>query len=403
MLRVSNSIRLHTFAVMVAASVTAALPFISGAAAQSAIPIFYDAPRNELPGKPGSLIRYERYAIAPEGATAYKILYRSTGLKGEPIAVSGVVLIPQAPVPPGGRKIVAWAHPTTGVIRACAPSLYPSVFRHIPGLRDMLRRGYVVTATDYPGLGTVGPHPYLIGVSEARAVLDSVRAARAVPGAQAGADFTAWGHSQGGHAVMWTGQLARRYAPELQLRGVAAAAPASELARLFDRDRNEFAGKVLTAMTIWSWSHLFGNPTANLIDPEVVLSYRKVAETCSESLASGIAALFAEQPLQRDFLRANPTKIEPWRGQMTRNSTGIEPLNVPVFLSQGLADTIVRPTITEDYVRRLCRHGDKVRLVLMPGVTHHVIAVDSAQLAVEWMAGRFAGAPAPNNCSLVPR
>lgn len=34
--------------------------------------------------------------------------------KGEPILVSGVVIVPQGPPPPGGRPIVAWAHPTSG-------------------------------------------------------------------------------------------------------------------------------------------------------------------------------------------------------------------------------------------------------------------------------------------------
>lgn len=403
MTRHSTGFWLRGFAVAATAASVAALTPINKAAAQVAIPYFYDAPRQELPGKPGSLIRLERYAFAPEGATAYKILYRSTGLNGEPIAVSGVALVPRTPVPPGGRKIVAWAHPTTGVVRACAPSLYPSVFRNIPGLRDMLRRGYVVTATDYPGLGTVGPHPYLIGVSEARAVLDSVRAARALPGAQAANEFVAWGHSQGGHAVLWTGELARKYAPELRLAGLAAAAPASELAYLFDSDRGEFAGKVLTAMTIWSWSHVFGFPTENLINPAVVLSYREIANDCTEKFGNKLDILFAEKPLQRAFLLANPTRIEPWKGVIRRNTPGNEPRNVPIFISQGLADQIVHPPVTENYVRRICARGDVVRLVLMPGVTHHDIAKDSAQLAVEWMAERFAGAPAPNNCSQVPR
>ena len=40
----------------------------------------------------------------------------------------------------------------------------------------MLEHGYVVAATDYPGLGSMGTHPYLIGVTEAHAVLDFVRA-----------------------------------------------------------------------------------------------------------------------------------------------------------------------------------------------------------------------------------
>ena len=41
-----------------------------------------------------------------------------------------------------------------------------------------MERGSVVAATDYPGLGTPGTHPYLVGDSEARAVIDFVRAAR---------------------------------------------------------------------------------------------------------------------------------------------------------------------------------------------------------------------------------
>ena len=37
----------------------------------------------------------------------------------------------------------------------------------MPELARLLARGWVVVATDYPGLGTPGPHPYLVGQSEA--------------------------------------------------------------------------------------------------------------------------------------------------------------------------------------------------------------------------------------------
>ena len=126
--------------------------------------------------------------------------------------------------------VVAWAHGTTGVARQCAPSLYPAALRWIPGLANAIGRGYVVAATDYPGLGTVGVHPYLIGESEGRAVLDSVRAARHLDGAGANEHFAVWGHSQGGHAVLFAGALAPRYAPELRLAGVAAAAASAATA-----------------------------------------------------------------------------------------------------------------------------------------------------------------------------
>lgn len=83
----------------------------------------------------------------------------------------------------------------------------------------------VVVAADYPGLGTPGMHPYLIGESEGRAVLDSVRAARDLPDAGASNRFAVWGHSQGGHASLYTGELAASYAPDLRLVGVRRHLP----------------------------------------------------------------------------------------------------------------------------------------------------------------------------------
>jgi len=146
---------------------------------------------------------------APLGATTYRVLYRSTGLDNKPILVSGVVIVPPGDPPPGGRPIVAWAHPTSGAVPPCAPSLAIFLFEQIQGLRSFVRDGYVVAATDYPGLGTARPHPYLVGTSEARAVIDSVRVAAQLPGAGGGKKFVVWGHSQGGHAALFTGIIGK--------------------------------------------------------------------------------------------------------------------------------------------------------------------------------------------------
>jgi hypothetical protein len=239
-----------------------ALGVLSGAMAGLAIATaaegqFYDVDPSELPGKPGTVIRLEAMPSSPRGAQAYRVLYRSIGLHGEPIAVSGVVIHPLGQPPATGRNIVAWAHPTTGVARKCAPSLWAHTFDEIPGLDDMLARGYVVAATDYPGLGTAGVHPYMIGESEGRAVLDMVRAAVAMPEPGAAARFVVWGHSQGGHAALYTGELAHRYAPELTMLGVAAAAPATYLGPLFEADINSTDGRLLAAYALWSWSSIY--------------------------------------------------------------------------------------------------------------------------------------------------
>jgi predicted RNA-binding Zn ribbon-like protein len=41
----------------------------------------------------------------------------------------------------------------------------------------------------------------------------------------------------------------------------------------------------------------------------------------------------------------------------------------------------------------------RVRVVELPGVSHGFIGRDSAGRAVDWMSGRFADAPAPNDCA----
>jgi hypothetical protein len=249
------------------------------AAAQGA---FYQATEQEIAGPAGTLIRQETMPFL--GGKAFRVLYRSTGIHDEPIAVSGVIIEPLGPPPPSGRPIVAWAHPTTGIAPRCAPSLARFVFQQMQGLRDMVNRGYVIAATDYPGLGTPGPHPYLVGVSEARAVLDSVRAARTISDAGASDQFAVWGHSQGGQAALFTGAIAKSYAPELKLVGVAAAAPASELITLINEDLGSIGGKNIAGMTLWSWARVYGAPIQEVVVAAAMPTIDLLAQECIESM-----------------------------------------------------------------------------------------------------------------------
>ncbi len=368
-----------------------------GASAQGA---FYLASEQELAGPPGSLIRSEPMTGAPEGAAAYRILYRSTGLHNEPIAVSGVAIIPAGAPPDGGRPIIAWAHPTTGVVPRCAPSLALFVFQQIQGLREMVEGGYAVVATDYPGLGTPGPHPYLVGISEGRAVLDSVRAARLLPDAHIGARFAAWGHSQGGQAVLYAGLLAKDYAPELQLAGIAAAAPATELVTLMADDLTSSGGRNLTAMTLWSWSRVFNTPMDKALEPAAIPVVDILAQECIESVYDLVLRQRTSKPLSDTFLSiANPANVEPWKSLATENTPGVLPNDIPIFIAQGDADQLVRPSVTQNYVGRLCSAGSKVSFLMMPGVNHGVAGHDAAAAALNWMSGRFDGLPPPSDCS----
>ena len=313
-----------------------------------------------------------------------------------------MVVIPEKPAPVGGRPIIAWAHPTSGVVPHCAPSLAFFAYQQIQGLRPMIERGYVIAATDYPGLGTAGPHPYLVGDSEGHAVLDIVRAARSVPGVGGGNAFAVWGHSQGGQAALYTGLLAKTYAPELHLVGVAAAAPATELATLLDEDFKTPGGKNLTAMTLWSWSRVFGAPIDRVVEPAAMPIVDRLAEQCIESIYDIMLRQRLGRPLEQTFLSVkNIAEAEPWRSLALQNTPGTLPPDIPVFIAQGTTDELVLPTVTVDYIRKLCRAGSKVRFVSLPGIGHGVVARNSANAAVDWMADRFAGHASPDDCNSI--
>jgi alpha-beta hydrolase superfamily lysophospholipase len=352
-----------------------------------------------ITAKPGTILRvWPQVGGSVDNAKAYRVLYRSTGLNGEPIAISGAILFPDEATPRVKRDVVAWAHPTTGVVEKCAPTLLPDLSGTIAGIEAMLERGYVIAATDYAGLGGEGMHPYLIGASEARAVLDSVRAARQLPDAAAGDRFAVWGHSQGGHAALFTGEEAASYAPELKLVGVAAAAPATYLGELFKADRGTVGGNSLTAMVLLSWSKIYDIPLGDVVASGATRTFEAVARSCIERITELLRLQEIEAPLQRRFLKVDPTAIEPWRGIMQKNTPGQAPAGAPVLILQGTADDLVRPQVTRQFADHLCAQGTVVDLIWLEGASHAFAGYDGADTAVRWMADRFHGRPAPNGC-----
>jgi acetyl esterase/lipase len=348
--------------------------------------------------KPGTIFRvWPMEGGVNPGVKGYRVLYRTTNFDGRPVAATGALIFP-ADSSGSARPVVAWAHPTTGVVPGCAPTLLPNFSQVIMGIEEITNRGWVIAATDYIGLGTKDPHPYLIGIAEANAVIDIVRAARQLKDIQAGERFAVWGHSQGGHAALYTGLHAKTYAPELDLVGVAAAAPATELAKLFKADEGTSSGRGLTAMTVFAWSRLFGWPLSDLVEGPAMRAFETVASDCIEDLPQFLQEDQDLKALPRTFLKVDPLTDPRFAPIIAANTPGPLPAGMPVFIAQGTADTTVRPEITKEYVRALCDGGARVRVKMMPGVSHVTIALDAAYDAVAWMADRFEGAAAPDQC-----
>jgi acetyl esterase/lipase len=339
--------------------------------------------------KPGALLGVWSIDSARPGMKAFRVLYRSTDFTDEPVAVTGAVLFPDAPGEAGPRDVVAWAHGTTGVTPKCAPTLLPQLIELIQGSDELVKRGHVVVATDYVGLGTEGTHPYLVGISAARAVLDSVRAAGLLDGAHAGKRFVVWGHSEGGHAALFTGDHASHYAPDLKLVGVAAAAPVTNLVRLFRIEPSTDFGRQMRAMMVYSWAHVFKLRLDDMVETRAIADVETAARACIS---------LSPPSIEPDFMKVRLVDYPPTRTIMLGNTPRALPAGMPVFLAQGADDDVVPPNLTREFMSELCQGGAHVKLDLRPGVDHIWIANKTAPATVDWISQRFAGEAPPDDC-----
>ena len=348
----------------------------------------------------GTLLKYDRITLPSlYRAKAWRILYVTRDYRLRPILSTGLVVLPdKAPRIPMDRKFVAWAHPTTGVARKCAPSLRESPLKVISGLNDLVAAGFAVAATDYPGLGTDGPVGYLVGQGQAYAVIDSVRAARQIPGVGGGSDYALWGYSQGGHAALFAADLSASYAPELSLKGVAAVAPPTDLGLLLKANVKTVPGRILASFTLGSWSVKYGAQLGTLIDAGAQSIISEVMRSCVDDLGGKLDALAAQKQLQNRFLKADPGQVLPWSDLLARNSKLLLQSRVPALVIQGDSDDLVRPAVTTQFVQRTCHNGVPVDYVVLLGKGHGSAIDAGTKQAVNWLAARLRGAPAKSNC-----
>ena len=158
------------------------------------------------------------------------------------------------------------------------------------------------------------------------------------------------------------------------------------------------AGKILTSLTLWSWSRLFNAPTDSLLARAAQPMVARIAGSCIERITEKLSDLKAEKRIGGDFLGSSPATVEPWRTILARETPG-SALHAPIFIAQGLKDTIVDWPVTRAYAAAVCRSpGNHVRVLTFGSLTHGDIEKASAPAAMAWIEQRFSGVVAPSTC-----
>lgn len=389
-------------ATAVAAVVGVLALVVAGVAVQVGHPrpdAFYTAPE-EVPPEPGRLLAAEPFSTrVPEGATAWRILYTTTREDGIPAVASGLVVTPANAA--GPTPVVGWAHGTTGWAPGCAPSVLPEPWESgaLFVLDDVLERGWTLVATDYVGLGTQGPHPYLVGEGQGRSVLDSLRAAKELDELELDDRTVVWGHSQGGHAALWTGALAEGYAPELEIEGVAALAPATDLQELVRVVEESRVGSLFAVYVVAAYTAVYDDVSfEDYVRPGAQLLTREMAQRCL-SERGVLVSLGQSLLLDRPIWDRDP-RTGPFGARLEENvpTGGIE---APLLVGQGAADTLIAPAAQDGWVADRCADGQQVDYRSYEGRDHlSLVAAGSpaVQDLLAWTEDRLAGRPAADTC-----
>ncbi|WP_447777856.1 lipase family protein [Variovorax boronicumulans] len=331
---------------------------------------------------------------APEGAKAWNVVYVSEISPGVKKYVSGEIYVPDG----GGttpRDVVLWNHETTGVADACAPSrrsLVVDGISRVPGIRDLLAKGYVVAMSDYPGQGLPGPAYYMAGQPNARASLDVLRAAQNFPEANASKRYVMYGWSQGGQTTMWTESIAGTYAPEFTGLGAALIAPAVRIRQLTlnSMKSTELAGYVISTLPGIKAAYpdlRYGD----FLTTEGLEQFPAMADGCFDVWST---AATVTDPYKPGALVSG----SPWWDAMTAVDNFTPKGSMPFAIYQGAKDVVVPVELTAAERTALCKAGGAVDYLEPAGLDHESIVPEAAKRFPTWAKDRFEGRAAASNC-----
>jgi len=376
---------------------------------QAGIPL----PAGDYSGSgPGTLVSAETInnlsvALRNDVSLAARITYISTsGINDSHSLVSATVFVPNAKPPEGGWKIIAVGHPATGVQSDCAPSASPSLLGMADKIKVLIDSGFMVTMTDYQGLGLrdsdhqkagqeIGPynnyHPFLDSTTEGYNLIDSVRAARKlVP--TASPDFAAWGMGQGGQAAWAANELATDYRGDLNLVGAVAVDPTAALDWLADAAAN---GTLTRDQLLLFQQYLVGLKNA-YYDLNIDAYRRGVAfdnwdvlSACWGPDAQKRTAI-ADQLTPDDLRPATPEATEALRNYLAKTTLPQAPGFAPMLVIPEGPDGLIPGQFTQDAITRACGMGDVIQIGTPIG--------DDLRPVLDWIGNRMAGGPVQNDC-----
>jgi Secretory lipase len=295
---------------------------------------------------------------------AFRLTYVTRNAKGKKALSTGELFVPRGRAPKGGWPVISWAHGTSGMGDSCAPSVRGPALPHrdFPVLRNWMKQGYAIVASDYVGLGTPGLHAYLHGRSEAHSVVDMVKAGRAYARAhlrrrsRLARKWVVVGQSQGAGAAIYTARYATRFGGRgLDYRGAVGTGTPANVETLVAAVGPDFP-PVSTALTTFGSYILAGvryvHPELGLnsiLTPLGRLALRVAEYRCVSAFERDLEGVDVSDYFTRP-LATLPNSKPTIDSYMRMPEKGFDK---PFLMAHGLKDVEVPYALTAPYIAKL--------------------------------------------------
>jgi pimeloyl-ACP methyl ester carboxylesterase len=402
-------------AALAGATLLAALSFAPSAQAQQVLPTadpkvapsadsFYTPPADSFLAsvQPGSVIRYRPLpasALWTDVKEGWQIMYRSTGQKGQPVAMVTTYLAPKKESTTG-KKLVSYQSFYDSLTLNCSPSgltltgkLFDKTF-----YKEALAKGYHVNLSDYEGLQS----QWIAALNTGHGVLDSIRAVQGFSksGLSASTPVGLFGYSGGGFATMWAAELAPSYAPELNIVGAAGGGlPVNPVNVAKKVDGTLFAGAYFGAVVGLSRAYPEIDVDKYATDAGKAM-VADVGTRCLGGTASGQPELLVKYAYKKgaSYLKdPNFLDLPEMQTINAENTMGKRTPKAPVFIWQGTADQLMPIADADTLVSKYCANGVKLQYKRITGGDHVLSALQLGN-ALDYLIDRFNGKAPTTTC-----
>ncbi|MET7772095.1 lipase family protein [Nocardia sp. NPDC005366] len=301
---------------------------------------FYQAVPDDFTAPAGVLLRAREVEVTTGtgAARAWQVVYATRSAFHAPLPASGLVVAPE-PDAAGGGSTLAYYPGFGGLGHHLAPSRRLGEAA-VTDVSSAVAQGWIVVVPDGQGVGMtgLGAYPFLSGGAAAHTVLDLARAVTGSTevGGASGA-CAIWGYGDGGRAAVMAAETQPGYAPDLDLRGVAAGAVvANPRALVADLDAGPWAGLVFAGMAglARAYRHL---PVTHLLTEN---GRRGLAHAETLTVAE-LLDTYRHIPLGTWCERREPWNDPLWRYVLAAEAAALRAPEVPVHLYHGTEDELV--------------------------------------------------------------